>query len=110
MMIEPENEQLIPLPEVPNLSFMPTRNGRKVSVRTVNRWATSGAKGAKLETTMAGGKRCTTTAAVLRFFERVQAATTTGRPATPKQQAVSQRRAYAILSKFGLAPDGRAAG
>lgn len=109
MMIDAETESLIPLAEVPNLPLMPGgRGGKRICKRTISRWATIGLKGVKLEVVIVGEKRCTTASALLAFFESVQAAAGSNRPSTPKQQAVSQKRAYAILERYGIKRDGTA--
>jgi hypothetical protein len=51
------------------------RQGAKTAVSTVWRWAMRGIRGVKLETLMVGGRRCTSTEALQRFYERVTAAT-----------------------------------
>ena len=47
--------------------YLPRRNGKKVHYATVYRWATKGARGRVLETTMGGGVRNTTMEAIARF-------------------------------------------
>jgi len=47
--------------------YLPRRNGKKVHYATVYRWATKGARGRVLETTMVGGVRYTTMEAIARF-------------------------------------------
>jgi hypothetical protein len=44
------------------------RGGRPVSPATLWRWATSGLRGVRLETTHIGGTRCTSLEALARFF------------------------------------------
>jgi hypothetical protein len=44
------------------------RRGRKASVSTLHRWATRGLRGVVLETLQVGGTKCTSRAALQRFF------------------------------------------
>ena len=60
------SEQPIPFSEVPSL--LPRRNGKKVHYMTVHRWAKRGARGRVLESTLIGGVRYTSLAALNRFF------------------------------------------
>jgi hypothetical protein len=53
-------------------SYVPRRRrGRKASVTTLYRWATTGVRGILLETIQIGGSRCTSVAALQRFFDRL---------------------------------------
>jgi hypothetical protein len=47
------------------------RRGRKASVSTLHRWATRGLRGVVLETLQVGGTKCTSAAAMQRFFDRL---------------------------------------
>lgn len=60
-------EQSIALSDAPK--YLPKRNGKKVHYSTIYRWATKGARGKVLESTLVGGVRYTTREALLRFFE-----------------------------------------
>ena len=66
MTIDLMHEQGLPLKEVP--LRIPKRNGKKVHYSTVYRWATKGARGRILETTLVGGIRYTTIEALARFL------------------------------------------
>ena len=69
-MIDLSSEELIPIKMVPSLPCMPKRRlGRRLSLTTVWRWAMHGRDGAKLETVKVGAQRCTTIAALDRFFK-----------------------------------------
>lgn len=52
------------------------RQGKRVDITTIFRWALRGVKGVKLETIQIGGRKCTSAEALQRFFEAltVQAA------------------------------------
>lgn len=64
-MIDIQNEQLIPLAEVPNR--LPKRRGRRVHYSTVFRWIQQGANGKRLESCKIGGVRFTSVEALNRF-------------------------------------------
>jgi hypothetical protein len=49
------------------------RRGRKAAVSTLHRWATRGLRGVILETLRIGGTKCTSLAALQRFFDRLTA-------------------------------------
>lgn len=67
-MIDFHSEELIPLSAVPKLkAFASLRQGRRLSLSTVWRWANYGIGGRKLETIKLGGQRCTSMAALQRF-------------------------------------------
>lgn len=85
-MIDSRLETLIPLDEAAKLApgFRP---GRSVSVDAVRRWARSGMRGVRLETVIAGGRRCTSRDAVQRFFARLTAA----RDGQPEEQQPRRR-------------------
>jgi hypothetical protein len=101
-MIDISTEVLTPLSDVPKLRWMPRRRGRAVDVRTVERWAQAGLKGIKLEVVSVGRVLCTTEAALLRFFERLKAPNADAKALTPSQNAKAQKRADAILKRFGI--------
>lgn len=65
-MIDPINDKLIPLREVPGL--LPKRDGKKIHIRTVYRWVHRGVRGKKLETIRVGGPYYTTSEALADFF------------------------------------------
>lgn len=65
------------------------RPGRCASVAAVRRWAMVGMRGTRLETAIAGGRRCTSREALLRFFERLTAA----RDGAPERRPRAPRRA-----------------
>lgn len=69
MAIDFASEQVFPLSEAPD--YIHRRRGRKAAVSTLYRWATSGVRGVQLEVLQVGGCRCTSLAALQRFFERL---------------------------------------
>ena len=78
-MIDLERETLITLSEAARL--LP-RNpaGRRVHTSTIYRWSKHGLRGVVLETVQAGGRRCTTRLAVLRFVSELSGLTVDGDP------------------------------
>lgn len=72
-MIDVKREKLIRLADVPTklhwLADGP--NGKAVSLQTLYMWSTRGVRGVRLETLAQGGTRCTTEAALLRFFNKL---------------------------------------
>lgn len=101
--------RLILLRDVPRLPWLPEQpNGRRISAAQVWSWARHGINGAKLETLQVGQakrNRCTTQAALFRFFER--AANDHPTEAVPKRPAPAHRRtalarANAILEADGI--------
>src|SRR5437016_5027474 len=86
------SEPLIALAEVPAQRFMPRRRqGRKLNVATVYRWAQQGVRGVRLEVVRVGGTLCTSRAALLDFFRRAAANGNGGHPAeTPSDERRQQ--------------------
>jgi Protein of unknown function (DUF1580) len=75
-MISLERETLIPLSHCPRLGVLPVRRaGRPIHAATWHRWAIKGLRGVRLETIRVGGTRCTSLAAIERFFQALTAAT-----------------------------------
>jgi hypothetical protein len=75
-MIDPVLEALVPLAQVPRLKWLPLRqHGKRIHLSTVYRWHQRGLNGVRLEAVQCGGTRCTTEAALIRFFNAL------GRPA-----------------------------
>src|SRR3954468_21607030 len=73
-MIDLTCETLVPLAQCSDLSVPPVRRtGRPIHVATWHRWATKGLQGVRLETLRVGGTRCTTLAAIQRFFAQLSA-------------------------------------
>lgn len=75
-MIDLKSERLIRLADVPKLGWLPRRRGgRRIHLSTLYRWEQRGLRGIRLETVQAGGTRCTTEAALIRFFESLSNST-----------------------------------
>ncbi|MGC9260693.1 MAG: DUF1580 domain-containing protein [Phycisphaerae bacterium] len=69
MYTEPQSK-LMPLREIPTLSWLPTRRaGAKLATATVIRWAQRGVGGRKLRTVRVGGCLCTSETWLMEFFE-----------------------------------------
>jgi hypothetical protein len=63
-----------PIPLTRAAAYVPRRRrGRKTASSTLHRWATHGLRGVVLETLQIGGTKCTSIAALQRFFERLSA-------------------------------------
>jgi hypothetical protein len=106
-MIDVTNEKLIPLSSVPKLPWMPRRRGdTTLNVSTVWRWATAGlvrgARTIKLETLSVGEVRCTSEAALLRFFERLDQPNATQSSQTPTQKNRAVKRATSACEALGV--------
>lgn len=86
------DEPLVSLGQATKLPVMPRRRkNKKPNISTVWRWWKTGIKGIRLETIVCGGVRCTSEAAIRRFFERLTAAAD-GDPA-PVRSTAEKRRA-----------------
>jgi hypothetical protein len=73
MPINISTETLIPL--IQAAAHLPRRRrGRKASASTLHRWATRGLRGVVLESLQVGGTRCTSLAALQRFFDKLSIA------------------------------------
>ena len=79
MGIDIRAERLIDLDEAAKL--FPGRDGGTIHPLTVGLYARRGKKGIRLETVLAGPRRCTSIEAVARFIEAVTAAAAGNRPA-----------------------------
>jgi hypothetical protein len=93
-MIDLESESPISLAAVVRLPMV-QRDGRKLHVSTVIRWASVGIAGVKLETVRLPGGRVTTVAAVKRFFERL----TNPQAAAPAASPESRQRSIASADR-----------
>jgi hypothetical protein len=96
-MIDFNEEALITLQEAAKI--LPRRRaGRPVHVSCVYRWTQIGVKGIRLESVQVGGCRCTSRAAIQRFFERLTQLSESGRaaPVTPPPQRLPAHRRKAI--------------
>jgi hypothetical protein len=85
-MIDPRRERPIRMADVPKeVQWLPRRgDGRRIHLSTLYRWEQRGLRGVRLETIQLGGTRCTSEAALLRFFEALgQVTAAAGRAAEP---------------------------
>ena len=89
MSIDIKVEPLIDLDEAAKL--FPGRDGGTIHPLTVGRYATRGKKGIKLETVLAGPRRCTSVEAVQRFIEAVTAVAN-GERSVPAAAARTRRQ------------------
>lgn len=91
-------EELIRLADATEL-LPRLRRGRKVNVSTLHRWATHGLRGVVLETTQCGGTKCTTRAALQRFFSELAraAASTSAAPNSHDDAPVLAHEAERVL-------------
>ena len=72
--------------------FRNRRGGKPINVSTLWRWATTGVRGIKLETIMAGGSRATSLAAIERFFEALTVQADGPTVAEPPRQTKRRRQ------------------
>jgi hypothetical protein len=73
-MIDFQREQVLPLSQLRALILL-RFPGRQVHLATLYNWTTVGFRGVVLESLQAGGARCSSLAALQRFFERVSEVT-----------------------------------
>ena len=106
-----EQEPLIRLRDVPKLSWLPGRGGKRLHHSTVFRWVQRGVRGRKLQVVCIGGALATTENWLREFFERLAENHEQGGDAggaksighrTPSQRARAVRRANAFLEKAGI--------
>src|SRR4051812_22483214 len=87
MPIDISQEALIPFTQA--AAHLPRRRrGRKAAVSTLHRWATRGLRGVVLETLQVGGTKCTSLAALQRFFDRLSVP----RPELPVGRSETRKR------------------
>ena len=101
-MVDIATENPFPLSETPK--YVPKRRGgRKLNIATAYRWASHGLHGVRLEVVQVGGTKCTSLAALQRFFERLSAVANGEAPPvrTPRQRAAAAKRANDELAKAG---------
>lgn len=79
--------------------------GQPTTIGTVRRWARRGLRGVKLDTTMAGGRRCTSREELQRFFAALtQAREPDGAQPRRRQHAgTSDATRLALAQRHGLA-------
>lgn len=102
-MFDPRIEPPLTLTEACKLQWLRTRRGRP-NRKTLDRWASTGKNGTRLECVRMGGARFTSEAALVRFFEAAENASNAG----PSVAAVGVQRtrdvaqAAAALSAAGI--------
>lgn len=99
-----QDEQLFPLAEA-----VQRATGRRPHLSTCLRWATRGASGVRLETTMLGGRRLTSREAVVRFSQAVTSAKSPSVPVQPmltptQRQRAADRYEQQLREEVGLPP------
>ena len=99
----------IPLSQVPSLPEVPRRpDGKKVHIATIYRWEKPGINGVQLEVLKCGGTKCTTVAAIHRFFQRLtEASQPDNQPRTRRQQRSDVAQAEAELDRAGITGESR---
>lgn len=93
-------EGLIPLADA--AKFLPHRKGKAVHFSTLYRWGQRGLDGVRLEVVQAGGTKCTSRAALSRFFQRLSGKEPTATARTPARRAKAVDRAERELSQVGI--------
>jgi len=97
-----EPSKLMPLREIPTLSWLPTRRaGAKLALATVIRWAQHGVGGRKLRTVRVGSTLCTSEQWLLEFFESGSPAAEKPSTFTPSRRRREIDRAKAELAAAG---------
>jgi len=100
MSIDPLTEELLSMKDAAAL-LPKRRGGAKVSLTSLWRWSTRGAKGVRLETVRVGSSVYTTRAALRRFIEARTAAAGGTVPQAPAPSTRS-RRAVRELERMGM--------
>ena len=88
-MIDTRSEEIIPLRAVCQL--FPGRKGKGVAVATVWRWVMQGRKGVRLESLIVGGVRYSSSQAVARFLDGLNALTPGGTHHPPDGERAAER-------------------
>ncbi len=95
---DPISEPPIPLADVPKLKLFP----RRPHVCSIFRWAQKGLRGHRLETLSVGGTKCTSEAALVRFFERISDPAAIVQPTTTTQRRRAQEKVNRQLDAAGI--------
>jgi len=88
-MIDVNEEQLLTLEEV--TKRLPGRDGKRLHISSVFRWAQKGVAGVRLEVVKVGGRTYTTEESLQRFADQVTAARN-GNPIPTATRTSAQRR------------------
>ena len=100
-MIDLTTETVISLTEAAKI--LPIRRaGKRPHVATLHRWASRGLHGVQLDTIQVGGTRCTSVAALQRFFDALSAPTSTVAPRSNRSRAHTLKQAAQKLKDLGL--------
>lgn len=100
-MIEITNESLISLAQA--AEFVPRRpNGKKTHVSTIYRWFGRGIRGERLECLRVGGRLCTSTEALQRFFDRLSHAHDDGQARSGRATRPASAHVEQELSELGI--------
>jgi len=99
-MIDPFKEKLISFRDL--TKQLPGRNGKRLNIATVYRWATAGRRGVVLDSILVGGVRYTSEGAVRRFFAGVSAAENPHSTPTPAQRKRAISKAVRDCESEGL--------
>lgn len=79
------------------------RAGRKVNVSTLHRWCTKGYQGVRLDFLKIGGTRCTSMAALQRFFDALTERDQGADSAAPPMKTVTRKKSIeAAERRLGL--------
>ena len=103
-MFDPTEEPPIRLRDVPKIKWLPPRRGGgRLNIATVFRWTKRGVRGVVLETICIGNTRCTSEAALVRFFQRLaMPKSTPPGTRTPAERAAAHARVTAALKAAGI--------
>ena len=82
-----QHEELVPFNEA--VKLIPKRNGKTAHLSLLYRWSSRGLRGVRLEYIQAGGTRCTSHAAIRRFYQRLTPAET---PAPVSKTSAQRQR------------------
>lgn len=104
MPIDIRHEEIFPLTAATKLPcFRNRRGGKHINVSTLWRWATTGCRGVRLETIMAGGSRATSLEAVERFFEALTVQGDPSAPPPPRQTTARRKQIEAAERRLAEA-------
>ena len=99
-----KKNRLIPLSQVPDLPFLPRRNGKPMAKSTPYRWASVGLgpKKIRLGVIQCGNKKCTTARLLRKFFRQLAAAKANGHGSPAPLKKYVQQRVEAELDREGF--------
>ena len=99
-----EKNRLIPLSQVPDLPFLPRRNGKPIAKSTPYRWASAGLgpKKIRLGIIQCGNTKCTTPRLLRKFFRQLAAAKGNGQGAAAPLKKFIKSKVEAELDREGF--------